>query len=134
MTFKQHMKPKDAMGIGLLYPREFTNIHELVDYIMIMLPNIFDGKIPDDILSKKEAGVLPESYYEQIEKFLCDAGHTMICGTTIRFKNVTKFDTEIMPVDFVKWPSYVREELIKKGYKRYGDKYIRGRIFGRMNI
>lgn len=75
INFERGLDPKRSIGIGLQSPRRFKSIDELVDYIIDALPIIFDGKIPDDILSKEENGMVPSSYYIKIIEFLNRVGH-----------------------------------------------------------
>lgn len=83
---------------------------EFADYIIKVLPLIFNGKIPDDILSKHEWGVIPESYYEKIIDFINKIGYEI--------PREKEDDEESMKFSY--WPHYVVNKLEKiLGQKRW---------------
>jgi hypothetical protein len=107
LKFERGLNPKDAMKIGLWSPRTFNDENEFYDYVIYILPYIFDGKIPDDILSKDEDGILPQSYFEIINNKLLDIDYE-IDGRIIH------------PANGTSWPANIRARLEKMGYERAG--------------
>ena len=105
--------PKKSIGIGKNRQIDFKNPEEFTNYVIWVLPIIFGGKIPDDILSKNEQGMLPQSYYEKIRDFLDKMGHTgngeKIFGDDSETPN---------NISFAYWPRFIRTELEKMGYQR----------------
>lgn len=106
INFERGLEPKTATGIGILSPRKFKTIEEFTDYVITALPIIFNGKIPEDILSKKESGMLPEKYYGAIANFLTEIGHEMPNGNSDWETNVND-----CPEDFKFWTTPVKERL-----------------------
>lgn len=93
------------------------HINEFTEYIIIVLPYIFSGKIPDDILSKKEAGMLSASYYLKITKFLDKCGHQQSNG------NDLWRGSDNTPSEFQFWPALIKKALENKGYVRRPEEY-----------
>ena len=118
INFQRGLDPKAAMGSGVFYPRTFTNISEFINYIIMVLPIIFDGKIPDDILSKPETGILPSSYYRKIRIFMHNCGHQVMSnnGSIDIFREFLDYDDSIG--EFLYWPELIKKELKKMGYVR----------------
>ena len=106
INFERGLEPKTAAGIGLLAPRKFQSIEEFTDYVITALPVIFNGKIPEDILSKEESGMLPEKYYGQIANFLTEIGHEMPNGNS-------DWETHVdnCPEYFKFWPTVIKDRL-----------------------
>jgi hypothetical protein len=80
LNFERGIEPKKASKIGLTAPKRFKTIEEFTNHIITALPLIFDGKIPEDILSSHESGMLPEKYYEKIAWWLTENGFEMPNG------------------------------------------------------
>jgi hypothetical protein len=119
INFERGLDPKKTVGIGLLAPRKFKNIKEFTDYVITVLPLIFDGKIPEDILSKKEAGMLPSSYYGEIAKFLTEIGHEMPNGNSD-----WEGPVENSPKEFEYWTTPIVQKLEQiLGQKRWSEYY-----------
>ena len=70
ISFQRGLDPKDQLGIGLYGPHEFTSMEEFIKFLLLALPDIFEGEIPKDILTKRPRGILPDEYYQQICKYL----------------------------------------------------------------
>jgi len=113
LDFERGIDPKKAAGVGLTAKRRFKNINEFIDYVITALPYIFGGKMPEDILSKKENGQIPESYFGQITKFLYDCGHEMPNGNDDWDGSV-----DLAPPDFHYWAT----PLVKKLEQILGEK------------
>ena len=113
LNFERGIDPKKTIGIGLTSKRKFKNINEFIDYVITALPYIFGGKMPEDILSKKENGQIPESYFGQITKFLYDCGHEMPNGNDDWDGSV-----DLAPPDFHYWAT----PLVKKLEQILGEK------------
>jgi hypothetical protein len=99
LNFERGIDPKKSMMIGLSSPRRFKSIEEFVDYIIKAMPLIFGGKIPEDILSKGEEGIIPESYYSEIVKWL-SRGFEMPDGDSDwDFTTNTEFNTWTLQIE-----------------------------------
>ena len=117
LNFERGLNPKKSIGIGLEAPRRFKTIEEFTDFIIMALPLIFNGKMPEDILSKKERGVLPMSYYDKIAKWLTDIGHEMPNGNSN-----WKSKIEIVDKEFRFWTTPIARKLEEiLGEKRWGN-------------
>lgn len=115
--FERGVDPKKSIRVGLRAPRRFETIDEFTDYIIAALPLIFDGKVPDDILSREEDGMIPQSYYEKITDFLIEIGHEMPNGSSDWGYG------ESAGKDFDSWPAFVVARLeVMLGQKRW-DRY-----------
>ena len=119
-NFQRGLDPKEAMGTGVYSPRIFKTTKEFINYIMPVLPTIFGSKIPDDILSRKEAGMLPQSIYLTIRDFLKKCGHKTIDGTG-NLVNAFSNDDESTAGILTFWPGLIKTELEKLGYTRTND-------------
>lgn len=114
INFERGMEPKKAMKVGLKSPRKFENIEDFTHYILAALPLIFGGRIPHDILSSKENGIIPQSYFDKICFWLSDKGFQMPNG------NSDWANTENTDPDFIHWPEPIIKELENQlGEKRW---------------
>jgi hypothetical protein len=117
MDFERGVEPKKAAGVGLSAPRRFKTIEEFTNHIIAALPLIFDGKIPEDILSKKEGGMLPESYYGKIAWWLSENGFEMPNGNTD-----WEAHPDSAPEGFKYWSTPIVERLEQiLGQKRWSE-------------
>jgi hypothetical protein len=115
ISFERGKDPKKVLGIGIEAPRTFKTPDEFVDFLIEALPYIFNGKIPDDILSLSEieGGILPWSYYNQIIKFLERTKKTYIN----KYGEIDD-DWDGCNLKFItSWPAEVKTELLKLGYE-----------------
>lgn len=106
INFERGLEPKTAAGIGILAPRKFKTIEEFTDYIIMALPIIFNGKIPEDILSKEESGMLPEKYYGKISWWLTENGFEMPNGN-----NDWEGPIDNVPNEFTYWTTPIVQRL-----------------------
>jgi len=106
VNFERGIDPKKSIGIGLESPKRFHNIEEFTNHIIAALPLIFGGKIPEDILSRQEDGMLPNTYYGKIVWWLTENGFEMPNGNS---------DWEAgpanVPKEFSYWPTSIVERL-----------------------
>jgi len=106
VNFERGIDPKKSIGIGLESPKRFHNIEEFTNHIIAALPLIFGGKIPEDILSRQEDGMLPNTYYGKIAWWLTENGFEMPNGDS---------DWEAGPAnvskEFSYWPTSIVERL-----------------------
>jgi hypothetical protein len=109
LKFERGLDPKKAMNVGLWASKEFKTGDELVDYIVFMLPYIFDGKIPEDIIDSKNTVGINYRYYIMIRNTLHKYNHK-ISGV-----NKNPFDPKDKPYEF-EWPGRLRKRLIEMGY------------------
>lgn len=117
INFERGLEPKTAAGIGLLAPRKFKTIEEFTDYIITALPVIFNGKIPEDILSKEEPGMLPEKYYGKIAWWLSENGFEMPNGN-----NEWEGPIDNSPREFAYWTTSIVQRLEQMlGQKRWSE-------------
>jgi hypothetical protein len=117
INFERGVDPKKTVGIGLEAPKRFTNIEEFSNHVIAALPLIFGGKIPEDILSKKEGGQLPESYYGKIAWWLSERGFEMPNGNSD-----WEARPENAPKEFAYWPTPLVQKLEQMlGQKRWSE-------------
>ena len=114
ISFKRGQDPKEMLGIGLHLPYTFRKIEELLDFVIKALPDMFDGKIPDDILSKDPKGILPIEYFNKICFNLKKYNKTYIDDADGEKND----DWQISSPVFSGWVFDLREKLREMGYKR----------------
>jgi hypothetical protein len=116
-NFERGVDPKKSAGIGLSSPKRFQTIEEFTNHIIAALPLIFDGKIPEDILSKKEGGMLPETYYGKIAWWLAEKGFEMPNGNS-----EWEGPIDNAPKDFAYWTTPIVQKLEQMfGQKRWSE-------------
>jgi hypothetical protein len=113
INFERGLDPKKSMKTGKFAPRYFKTPEEFHDYIIKMLPEIFDGEIPDDILSKKDVGRIPQCYYKKIYNYLKEQD-ILIANTNIN--PISEHSLNQGYHEFYYWPQEIRKKLIKLGY------------------
>jgi len=115
INFERGISPQKAMNVGIYTPRLFTSPAEFIRYIILVLPIIFDGKIPDDILSSaRQNAALSDIGYTKIREFLIKYQH--MCYNR-QGKKIT-FDKTVYEGFFdVSWPALIKLELLKMGFK-----------------
>ena len=117
VNFERGIDPKKATGVGLAAPKRFQTIEEFTNHIIAALPLIFDGKIPEDILSKEEDGMLPESYYGKIAWWLSENGFEMPNGI-----RDWEGKYESSPPEFKYWTTPIVQKLEQMlGQKRWAQ-------------
>lgn len=117
VNFERGIDPKRSTSIGLEAPRRFKNIQEFTDFIIAALPLIFGGKIPEDILSKHENGMLPESYYGKIAYWLSERGFEMSDGNSDWESEISR-----VPEEFAYWTTPIVKRLEQiLGQKRWSE-------------
>ena len=109
ISFERGKDPKSILGIGIHHPRVFANKKELVDYIILASPDIFDGEIPKDILNA-DSYVLKESCFDKICEFLKEKGMKFYRDSGKESDNWEFSDSHTMSW----WPEAVKERLIDK--------------------
>ena len=111
--FQRGSDPKSALGIGIHAPRIFPSEKELIDYIIIALPDMFGEKIPKDILSRPGGGIIPWAYYNIIIDFLEENNQMYI-----NWKGEKKSDWgSVGNSNFTFWPQDLRDRLRNLGYE-----------------
>jgi hypothetical protein len=78
ISFERGGDPKSILGIGYDNPRVFKSADEFIDFLIKVLPILFNGKIPDDIISRHGKGTINWNYYEKILEFLRNTNKTYI--------------------------------------------------------
>ena len=117
LNFERGIDPKKTIGIGLEAPKRFKTIEEFTDHVIAALPLIFGGKMPKDILSKKEGGMLPEKYYGQIAYWLSEKGFEMPNGN-----NDWEGHIDMAPKEFAYWTTPLVQKLEQMlGQKRWSE-------------
>lgn len=117
VNFERGIDPKKSAKIGLTSPKRFKTIEEFTDHVMAALPLIFGGKIPEDILSKREGGMLPESYYGKIAWWLTENGFEMPNGN-----NDWEGPIDNAPKGFAFWTTPITQRLEQMlGEKKWSE-------------
>jgi hypothetical protein len=112
--FIEDSDPIHDLGIGVFAPKVFKTQEQLVEYVInIMLPYLYNGKIPKDILVKKkgkEKGIIPYEVYNKICDVLQKCKHKMKLFENYYtdFKHCTGI--------FSGWVYTLRKYLINMGY------------------
>jgi hypothetical protein len=114
LEFERGKDPKEMLGIGEDFaPEVFYKCDVFINYLLKILPHIFGGAIPNDIISSGW-GIINQEYFIKISKYLREHNK--------KFFN-KKYDA---PSDiwedgdgheFLSWPGALRPKLIKMGYK-----------------
>jgi hypothetical protein len=112
ISFERGKDPKSALGIGIHYPRTFKSKKELVDYLLIAIPEIFDGEIPEDIVCRDEY-IIGDVYFHMICDFLEEHKMTFLHNDGGKSNNWKYSDAK--SVEW--WPLELKKRLLELGFK-----------------
>ena len=113
LSFERGLDPKDMLGIGGDWsPKVFKNMREFIPYLIKILPHIFGGYIPNDIINSTD-GIIRNKYFHIISKYLKEHNKKFLySGERISDDWETGDGKE-----FVSWPDSLKSKLLKMGYK-----------------
>ena len=70
ISFQRYRDPKEALGLDPLAPQSFSSEEEHAKYLVDILPIIFKGEIPKNILFNPAHVMIQTEYYLRIQHFL----------------------------------------------------------------
>lgn len=107
--FEEDTDPIHDMGIGFYNKHNFKTGQEALDYIWEVFPYLFGGKIPNDIISREDAGFFGKEYARSINDYY----HKYLY---VHGKNVITDNDPERGMDMWNFNNALHNALIRAGY------------------
>ena len=110
--FTEDSDPVKDMGIGVTGSQIFSDVDEFTNYLVdAVIPYIYGGKIPEDILKNVENGrIISIELYEKLVDFLEKHKYKMKDNSEV-------YVYPSMPSSFTRWLYKLKNKLKARGYK-----------------
>jgi hypothetical protein len=114
--FTEDSDPIRDLGIGVCGAHAFNDVDEFVDYVIeIVLPYLYDGSIPEDILYKSPKGIIHQAYFDNLVIFFHEHEYVSV-DKKGNIYNDFRISSGCAP-KFINWVLILKEKLLKLGYK-----------------